>query len=93
MSKGNHGRKINPVNKPRSQADVDRAFDRGLMLGLKQGEILLMYTLVDKHEHELDIVQVWHDILKIEHEMAEGRLNLSDIRCTLKEEYGMVFEV
>lgn len=85
--------KTNPKNIPRTQADVDKAFDKGIFLGLKEAEILLIWSLVEKHEHEVDIVQVWNDILKVENEMAEGRLNLSDIRNTLKKEYGIQFNM
>ena len=81
--------KKNPRNIPRSQADVDKAYDRGLLEGLKLADLLILNALADKHGHEIDLVAIWGDFKKLQMEFAEGRIKLKDVEEMLKEEYGI----
>ena len=77
--------KINPHKKPATQADVDKAY----IQGMKDVEVILLSTLLDKHSHEIDIVQTWNDYQKLCLEIAEGRVRIKDLLATLKEESGI----
>ena len=81
--------KKNPRNIPRSQADVDKAYDRGLLEGLKLADLLILNALADKHAHEIDLVGIWGDFKKLQVEFGEGRIKIKDIEEMLREEYGI----
>lgn len=78
-------KRINPRKQPRTQADVDKAY----IQGMKDAEVVLLSTLLDKHSHEIDIVQAWNDYQKLCLEIAEGRVRIKDLLATLKEESGI----
>ena len=84
--------KVNPRNIPKTQKDVSDAFGNGWKVGVKDAEVLFMNIMLDKHEHEIDIVGLWNDMLKYEHELAEGRIKMADVRQILKEDYGCEFD-
>lgn len=78
-------KRINPRKKPATQADVDKSY----IQGMKDAEVILLSTLLDKHSHEIDIVQSWNDYQKLCLEIAEGRVRIKDLLMTLKEESGI----
>ena len=78
-------KRINPRKKPATQADVDKAY----IQGMKDSEVILLSTLLDKHSHEIDIAQAWNDYQKLCLEIAEGRVRIKDLLATLKEESGI----
>lgn len=43
------GNRVNPRRVPRTQKDVDAAYDRGITEGLHRGIELMLYVLIDKH--------------------------------------------
>lgn len=51
------GTKVNPRRVPRTQKDVDAAYDRGITEGLHRGIELMLYVLIDKHAAPMDDVQ------------------------------------
>lgn len=51
------GSKVNPRRVPRTQKDVDAAYDRGVTEGLHRGIELMLYVLIDKHAAPMDDVQ------------------------------------
>ena len=77
--------KSNPRKRPRSQADVDKAY----VQGLHDEEVIFLSTLLDKHSDHLDIVQAWNDHNKLHLEIAEGRVKVQDLLDALKEECGI----
>ena len=80
------GTKVNPRRVPRTQKDVDAAFDRGVAEGLNRGVELMLYVLIDKHAAPMDDVQQLATELNHAAEcVAEGYATWSDIRRILKE--------
>nr|DAH74357.1 MAG TPA: Beta-amylase [Caudoviricetes sp.] len=80
------GSKVNPRRVPRTQKDVDAAFDRGVTEGLNLGVELMLYVLIDKHAAPMDDVQQLAAELNHAAEcVAEGYITWSDIRQMLKE--------
>lgn len=80
------GAKMNPRRVPRTQKDVDAAFDRGVAEGLNRGIELMLYVLIDKHAAPMDDVQQLARELNHAAEcVAEGYVTWSDIRRILKE--------
>lgn len=80
------GAKVNPRRVPRTQKDVDAAFDRGVAEGLNRGIELMLYVLIDKHAAPMDDVQQLAAELNYAAEcVAEGYVTWSDIRQMLKE--------
>ena len=78
-------KRINPRKQPRTQADVDKAY----IQGMKDAEVILLSTLLDKHSHEIDIAQAWNDYQKLCMEIAEGRVRVKDLLDALKDEMGI----
>lgn len=80
------GSKVNPRRVPRTQKDVDAAFDRGVAEGLNRGVELMLYALIDKHAAPMDDVQQLARELNHAAEcVVEGYVTWSDIRRILKE--------
>ena len=78
--------RVNPRRVPRTQKDVDAAFDRGVAEGLNRGIELMLYVLIDKHAAPMDDVQQLARELNHAAEcVAEGYVTWSDIRRMLKE--------
>lgn len=80
------GTKVNPRRVPRTQEDVDAAFDRGIAEGLHRGIELMLYVLIDKHATPVDDVQQLAAELNHAAEcVAEGYITWKDIRKMLRE--------
>ena len=81
--------KTNPRRIPATQADVDKAREQGVDIALT----LLLWVLVDRHDAtqaELDVFAGELDDLT-DH-IASGRIKLSDITETLRDEYNCTIE-
>lgn len=81
--------KTNPKKIPRSQADVDRAWEKGVLDGVSNACAIFLTVLVDKHGMEDKIPEVWADIRKLSEEVREKRVTVADLRRTLLDEYGI----
>lgn len=78
--------KVNPRRVPRTQRDVDAAYDAGIAEGLNRGIELMLYVLIDKHAAPMDDVQQLARELNHAAEcVAEGYVTWLDIRRMLKE--------
>lgn len=78
--------KTNPRKIPRTQADVDRAYEDGITDGLKRGIDLMLYVLIDKHDAPMeDLQQLAGELNHAAQCVAEGYISWSDIRQMLKE--------
>lgn len=87
------GAKVNPRRVPRTQKDVDAAYDQGITEGLHRGIELMLYVLIDKHAAPMDDVQQLATELNHAAEcVAEGYVTWSNIRRILKE-YGVEVEL
>ena len=78
--------KVNPRRIPRTQQDVNAAYDAGIADGLNRGIELMLYVLIDKHDAPMDDVQQLARELNHAAEcVVEGYVTWSDIRRILKE--------
>ena len=78
--------RTNPRKIPRTQADVDRAYNDGTTDGLKRGIDLMLYVLIDKHDAPMeDLQQLAGELNHAAQCVAEGYISWADIRQMLKE--------
>lgn len=88
------GKKTNPRNIPRSQADVDRAYERGKDEGTALCLTLVLYTLQDKFGADDAMLTEFHEAFQYTLDsLQKGYITEADLRTVLKEEYGTQIEV
>lgn len=80
-------KKTNPRKIPRTQEDVDRAWDKGVIDGVSNASAIFMTVLVDKFDGADHIQDVWREINKLSEEVKERRVSVADLRRVLLEEY------
>ena len=86
-------KKINPRRRPATLADVKRAKDKATDDAIKLVVYMVMYVLIDKHgAPKEDIQQLGEEINYVADSIARGYVKCEDIRRTLEEEYGFVWE-
>ena len=77
---------MNPRRIPRTQRDVDAAYDAGIAEGLSRGIELMLYVLIDKHAAPMEDVQgLAADLNHAAECVAEGYITWPDIRQMLRE--------
>lgn len=77
---------MNPRRIPRTQRDVDAAYDAGIAEGLNRGIELMLYVLIDKHAASMDDVQqLGRELNHAAECVADGYVTWPDIRQMLKE--------
>lgn len=81
--------KINPRRRPKTEADVNRAWEQGVLDGVTNACAIFMTVLVDKFDGGPYIPDVWREINKLSEEIKERRVSVADLRHTLLEEYGI----
>ena len=79
--------KVNPRKIPRTQADCDRAWERGLLDGVSNATAMFLTVIVDKFDGAAHVNAVWNEINKLSAEVRERRVSVADLKNTLKEEY------
>ena len=79
--------RINPRNIPRTQEDVDRAREDGIITGVHYASAMFMNVLLDKFNAQDYIVDIWNQMNKLSEEVKEGRVKIPEIIRMLKEEY------
>lgn len=78
--------KVNPRRVPRTQQDVNAAYDAGIAEGLNRGIELMLYVLIGKHAAPMDDVQqLARELNHAAGCVAEGYVTWADIRQMLKE--------
>lgn len=82
-------KKVNPRKIPRTQEDVDKAWDKGVLTGVSNACAIFLTVLLDKYNGGDYIKAVWDDINKLSEEVKERRVSVADLRKTLLEEYGV----
>lgn len=80
-------KKINPKRVPRTQADVDRAFENGIREGSHVASVIMMSALLDKFNAGDYIADVWSAFEKLSVEVIERRVTIPDLQTVLREEY------
>ena len=81
--------KKNPRSIPRTQVDVDRAFEKGVTEGVHNASAMFMNVLLDKFNGADHIRDVWKEIEKLSEEVSEGRVKIPEIVNMLREDYGV----
>lgn len=61
--------KTNPRRRPATQADVDRAWEKGVQDGVRNASTIFLTVLVDKFNGADHIVDVWEAITKLSAEV------------------------
>lgn len=79
--------KVNPRKIPRTQADCDRAWERGVLDGVSNATAMFLTVIVDKFDGADHVMSVWNEINKLSAEVKERRVSVADLKNTLKEEY------
>ena len=82
--------KTNPKKIPRTQADVDRAYEKGILDGSDCACVIMMSALLDKLNAAEYLPDIWEAFGKLCEEIKEGRVSLPDLRRVLREEYGVI---
>lgn len=78
--------RTNPRRIPRTQRDVNTAYDAGITEGLNRGIELMLYVLIDKHAAAMeDLQQLARELNHAAECVAEGYVTWPDIRRMLKE--------
>lgn len=80
--------KVNPRKIPRTQADVEKAHNQGMMFGFEYAIVLLLFILADKHDAPADDIQILsEEIGSYTESIANGDINYNDIRKALMDDY------
>lgn len=78
--------RVNPRRVPRTQRDVDAAYEKGVTEGLNRGIELMLYVLIDKHDAPMeDVQQLAVELNHAAECVSEGYVTWADIRRILKE--------
>ena len=83
------GKKTNPKRIPRTQADVDRAYQDGIKDGSHVASVIMVSALLDKFNAGDYIADVWAAFEKLSVEVIERRVTVPDLQTVLREEYGL----
>lgn len=82
-------KKVNPRKIPKTQEDVDRAWEKGVADGVSNACAIFLTVLLDKFNGGEHIGAVWSEINKLSGEIKERRVSIADLRNTLLEEYSI----
>lgn len=82
--------KKNPRTRPATQADVKRAWEKGVLDGVGNASAIFLTVLVDKFGGADHVKDVWLEINKLSEEVKERRVSVADLRRVLSEEYNII---
>lgn len=86
--------RVNPKRIPRTQADVDKAYDKGLTDGTICGLTVMLYVLHDKFGATDEQLKEFSDAFNyVIDSMQRGYVTETDLRVVVKEEYGTIIKV
>ena len=86
------GKKTNPRKIPKTQADVDKAYDRGRTDGAKSTVIIMMYALKDKfNASDEQLTEFFEAITYTVDSINKGYITEKDLQTVIKEDYDMEF--
>lgn len=79
----------NPRRIPRTQADVDKAYKRGMNDGLQGALTIMLYTLKDKMGAEDGELQKFADAFNYTVDgINRGYISEKDLQSVIRDEYG-----
>ena len=82
---------VNPKRRPATQADVDKAYQKGTKDGCNLAMAIFLTVIVDKFNGQEWVPDIWKECAKLSEEIKEHRINLFDLVDVLEEEYGIEF--
>ena len=83
------GNASNPRKIPRTQADVDKAYKRGMNDGLQGALTIMLYTLKDKFGSEDTDLKEFADAFNYTVDgINKGYVSEKDLQSVIKDEYG-----
>lgn len=86
-------KKVNPRRRPATQADVQRAKQKGQEEAVKLAWSILFTVLRDKEGYDLeDLQRVWKEVDDLSDSIAKGYCTVTDLRDVLKQEIGANIE-
>ena len=86
-------KKVNPRRRPATQADVQRAKQKGQEEAVKLAWSILFTVLRDKKGYDLEGLQrVWKEVDDLSDSIAKGYCTVTDLRDVLKQEIGADIE-
>ena len=85
-------KKPNPRKIPRTQADVDRAFQMGCYTGSETALIILVHTICDLGADDDFVEDVWDKYRYNLDSIHKDYMKLMDIKRTLESERNIRFE-
>jgi len=81
--------KVNPRKIPRTQADVDKAWDEGVLVGVENATAIFLTVCADKFGMEDQMIPLWNEINKLSQSVLEKRVSIPDLKRTLLEGYNI----
>ena len=83
------GNTSNPRKIPRTQADVDKAYKRGMNDGLQGALTIMLYTLKDKFGSEDAELKEFADAFNYTVDgINKGYVSEKDLQSVIRDEYG-----
>ena len=80
---------VNPRKIPRTQADVDRAWNDGVLVGVGNATAIFLMVMADKFDFGEQMIPLWGEINKLSEAVLERRVSVADLKHTLLDEYGI----
>lgn len=88
------GKRKSPRSIPRTQQDVDRAYEKGLIDGTKSALTILLYVLKDKFGADDEQIQAFSDEFNnVIDSIDKGYVTEADLATVVREEYGTVISM
>ena len=85
-------KKTNPRKIPRSQADVDKAYESGKAAGAKSTVIIMMYAMKDKFgATDEQLTDFFEAISYVVDSINKGYITEKDLMTVIKDDYDMEF--
>lgn len=87
-------KKQNPRNIPRTQADVEKAHQNGMLFGTEFALNIVLYVLKDKHEaSDENIMQLRDEFVYQIDSISKGYLKYTDVKRALQTEYDLAVKL
>ena len=82
--------KVNPRRRPATMADVNRAVEQATNDALAASAAIFLTVLCDKESADAEIIQrVWQEMQALSQSIIDGYVSVSDLKGTLRKEYGV----
>ena len=86
--------KTNPKRVPRTQADVEKAHQNGMLFGTEFALNIVLYVLKDKHEaSDEDIMRLRDEFVYQIDSISKGYLKYTDVKKALQTEYDLTVKL